>query len=111
MGELGSEDWDRLESPRVNILKLGLEEAMVAGFLGRGREDVAVGWRGRGGRGSPAGRRLEDKAGRVDGLRRSCSKRSPLSSSLFVVERDGNVPGGSGRSQKGNREVAGCRMV
>lgn len=30
MGELGSEVWDRLESPRVNMLKLGLE-AMAAG--------------------------------------------------------------------------------
>lgn len=47
LGELGSEDWDRLESPRVNMLKLGLE-AMAAGVPGRSREGVAVGWRGRG---------------------------------------------------------------
>lgn len=31
LGELGSEVWDRFESPRVNMLKLGLE-AMAAGF-------------------------------------------------------------------------------
>lgn len=61
MGELGSEDWDRLESPRVNMLKLGLE-AMAAGVPGKElRGMLRSGWKGRGWERSPAGRRLGDK--------------------------------------------------
>jgi hypothetical protein len=63
------------------------------------------------GEASPAGRGLVDKAGRADGLPSSCSRRFAFV--VLVVDWDGVVPGwgGTGRSQKGNREVAGCRMV
>lgn len=78
LGELGSEDWDRLERPRVNMLKLGLE-AMAAGFPERSWEDVAVGSSGRVGvreavwlKEDWQTKRGRTYAGRGDGLRRSC---------------------------------------